>query len=215
LPEFTLYFPLHNIIIFLALDVKVTLPKTKNLYFPSSWHILPTRILMYFPLDDFIFFLAPREVALRENEHLYFPSSKCVFSRVVVRTSSILWWFYYFCSTSQELWTSQCWTLVLLFVTFCISCRHCVYFMTLSCVLSIIEVLHFSKRDHVLPIVTIYCVYFLHLYMVFLFFTLYRYYTSENWYVYFSSFTCTSWSHCVYFQIFIEDFISSATITED
>jgi hypothetical protein len=35
----------------------------------------------------------------------------------------------------------------------------------------------------------------------------------ETKYVYFSSFKCTSWSHCVYFLNFTEDFIISAILT--
>jgi hypothetical protein len=46
--------------------------KTRHLYFQTSLHILPSRIVLYFPLDDFIISLALHvKVALSKTEHLY------------------------------------------------------------------------------------------------------------------------------------------------
>jgi hypothetical protein len=105
------------------------LPARIVLYFPILLHILPIPIVLYFLLDNFIIFLALHvKVALPEAECLYFLSTMCVLPRVTSHTSLIL---------RMILSFLQPFTGTLHFPKLKIyTCRrHCEYFSSSPCVL--------------------------------------------------------------------------------
>jgi hypothetical protein len=62
--------------------------KTKYLYFPTSTHILPTLIHLYFPLVDFVIFpVLHVEPVLSRCYCVYFPSLLRVLSVITMYTS--------------------------------------------------------------------------------------------------------------------------------
>jgi hypothetical protein len=84
-----LYFLLDNLIFFLALHVKVALPKTEYLYFSSTSYVLPRvtsrtsliwRMILSF-LQPF-----PEDSTLAKVEHMYFMSILCVLPALTVCT---------------------------------------------------------------------------------------------------------------------------------
>jgi hypothetical protein len=64
----SLYFPLHDFIIIVALHVKAALLETGHLYFLILLHILFAHIVLYFPLDNLSFLEFHVEVALTKTE---------------------------------------------------------------------------------------------------------------------------------------------------